>query len=376
MFESAEVGSRIEKAEYKREAPKVRTALLAAQTRLATTPLSVLIVIGGVEGAGKAETVNFLLEWMDARGIRVHAMWQPTDEERERPPMWRFWRLLPPKSKMGIFFGSWYSMPIVDRVFNRIDDAQLDQALDRIIEFERMLHLEGTLVLKFWMHIGRKTQKKRLKQLEEDPHQSWRVTPMDWKFFKKYDKFQQISERALRRTSTGEATWHIVEAEDWRYRNLTVARTILAALEERLAVHRQAAEARGVAIRLEVAPDAGSAELDPKALRRMLDALLDNAIKFNREGGTVTGSARRDDGWLELAVADTGIGIARADLAKLFKPLAQLDAGLARRHGGVGMGLALAHRLAKLHGGTLEVASEPGKGSTFTLRLPIQEKKQ
>ena len=237
MFESAEVGSRIEKAEYKREAPKVRTALLAAQTRLATTPLSVLIVIGGVEGAGKAETVNFLLEWMDARGIRVHAMWQPTDEERERPPMWRFWRLLPPKSKMGIFFGSWYSMPIVDRVFNRIDDAQLDQALDRIIEFERMLHLEGTLVLKFWMHIGRKTQKKRLKQLEEDPHQSWRVTPMDWKFFKKYDKFQQISERALRRTSTGEATWHIVEAEDWRYRNLTVARTILAALEERLPAH-------------------------------------------------------------------------------------------------------------------------------------------
>ena len=148
---------------------------------------------------------------------------------------------------------------------------------------------------------------------------------------------------------------------------------IRAALEERVAAHRKTADARGVTIRLEVAADAGGAELDAKALRRMLDALLDNAIKFNREGGTVAVSARRDDGWLEITVADTGIGIAREDLAKLFKPLVQLDAGLARRHGGVGLGLALAQRLAQLHGGTIEVESEPGKGSTFTLRVPVQE---
>ena len=147
-----------------------------------------------------------------------------------------------------------------------------------------------------------------------------------------------------------------------------------AAIEERMAAHRKAAEARGVTLRLAVAPNTGSAELDPLALRRMLDALLDNAIKFNREGGEVAVSTRQDDGWLEIAVADTGIGIAREDLAKLFKPLAQLDAGLARQHSGVGMGLALAHRLAEWHGGTIKVESEPGKGSLFTLRLPLQEK--
>jgi signal transduction histidine kinase len=73
---------------------------------------------------------------------------------------------------------------------------------------------------------------------------------------------------------------------------------------------------------------------------------------------------------LEIAVADTGIGIAPEDLAKLFKPLVQLDAGLARKHGGVGLGLALARRLAELQGGTIGVESEPGKGSRFTLRLP------
>ncbi len=146
-----------------------------------------------------------------------------------------------------------------------------------------------------------------------------------------------------------------------------------AALEERVAAQRKAAEAHGVTIGLEVAADAGRAELDPRALRRMLNALLDNAIKFNREGGTVAVSARRAGGALEIAVADTGIGIAREDLAKLFKPLAQLDAGLVRRHGGAGLGLALARRLAELHGGTIEVESEPGKGSTFTLRLPMHD---
>lgn len=146
-----------------------------------------------------------------------------------------------------------------------------------------------------------------------------------------------------------------------------------AALAERVAVHRKAAEARGIAIQLDVAADVGSAELDPKALRRMLDALLDNAIRFNRDGGTVAVRARRDGVWLEIAVADTGIGIAREDLAQLFRPLAQLAAGLARPHGGLGLGLALARHLAERHGGTIEVESEPGTGSTFTLRVPLRE---
>jgi signal transduction histidine kinase len=147
-----------------------------------------------------------------------------------------------------------------------------------------------------------------------------------------------------------------------------------AALVERIAAQRKAAEARGVTMRHDAAPDVGTAELDPKALRRMLDALLDNAIKFNRVGGEVTVSARHAGGALEITVADTGIGIAREDLAKLFKPLTQLDAGLARKHEGAGLGLALARRLAELHGGTIEVESEPGKSSRFTLRFPREEK--
>jgi polyphosphate:AMP phosphotransferase len=234
MFEAAEVGNRVSKEEYAREAPRIRTELVQIQKRLATAPLSVVILVGGVEGAGKGETVNLLLEWMDARGIDVHALWDPSDEEQERPPMWRFWRVLPPAGSISILFGSWYTAPIIDRVFGRITDADFDQALDRVLEFERMLAAENVLLVKLWLHLAKDVQRRRLRDLEADPEQSWRVTRMDWKYFRKYDKFRRISDRALRRTSTGDAPWVVIEGSDARYRNLAVTRTLLDALSQRL----------------------------------------------------------------------------------------------------------------------------------------------
>jgi polyphosphate kinase 2 (PPK2 family) len=103
MFEIAEVGNAIDKKDYAREAPRLRQDLLAVQRRLAASKLSTIIVISGVEGAGKSEVVNLLHEWMDARGMQTTAPWDTTDEERERPPMWRFWRALPPRGRIGIF---------------------------------------------------------------------------------------------------------------------------------------------------------------------------------------------------------------------------------------------------------------------------------
>jgi AMP-polyphosphate phosphotransferase len=236
MFETAEVGNRIDKKTFAREAPKVREGLLKAQRDLAAAPLSVVLHIGGVEGAGKSETVNLLLSWMDARGIQTHAIWDPTDEEQERPPMWRFWRLLPARGRIGVFLGSWYTSPIIDRVFGRIDDGAFDQALDRVVAFEEMLSNENVLLLKFWMHLSKAAQKERLKELEKSRATRWRVRKIDWKFFRRYDDFRSVSEHALRKTSTDRAPWHIVEAGDERYRSLTVAKTILASLSAAVAV--------------------------------------------------------------------------------------------------------------------------------------------
>jgi len=235
MFEAAEIGNKLSKEEYKKLLPKVREELIALQKELASTPLAVVVLMGGVEGGGKSEMVNLLLEWLDARGVAVHALGDPTDEERERPPYWRIWRELPAEGRIGFFVGSWYTAPIIDRAFKRIDGTQFDEALDRIVSFERMLTNEQTLVVKIWLHLSKKQQKKRFEDLESDKATRWRVTKGDWKFAERYDTFRSISETALSKTSSAAAPWHIVEASDIEYRNLTVARTFIEALRDGLA---------------------------------------------------------------------------------------------------------------------------------------------
>jgi PAS domain S-box-containing protein len=119
----------------------------------------------------------------------------------------------------------------------------------------------------------------------------------------------------------------------------------------------------------------GEVQADAGKLRQMLLNLVSNAVKFMPEGGTVTIAALRHDETVEISVADNGIGISESDLGRLFKEFQQLDTGTGRLHEGTGLGLALTKRLAELHGGDVHVTSEPGKGSTFTIELPIRQKR-
>ncbi len=235
MFESAELGHKVGKDVWKKDIPLLREGLLEAQLDLCQSKkFSVIILIAGVDCAGKGETVNLLNEWMDPRHIETHAVRDLTDEELERPPMWRYWRVLPPRGKIGVFIGTWYSAPLLENVSGVIENAELDQRLERIIRFEKMLCDEGALVLKFWLHLSKDEQKKRLKLLEKDPNTRWRVTDTDWEHYRRYDKFRKVSERMLRSTSTAESPWTIVEGTDPFYRYLTIGQAILGSIRARL----------------------------------------------------------------------------------------------------------------------------------------------
>ena len=235
MFESAELGHEISKEIYEAEVPKLREALLDAQYDLkAANDFPVLVIIGGIETAGKSETVQTLNEWMDPRFIHTHGFLLPTGEEAERPSMYRFWRALPPKGSIGIFFGSWYSLPMLARVFGRTDDDALRESIAEIRHLERMLHNEGVLVLKFWLHVTKREQNKRLRRLEKDPDTRWRVTKGHKLLAERYDEAVAIAETMIRETSTGEAPWIVVDGSDHRYRTLTVGRVLLEAMRRRL----------------------------------------------------------------------------------------------------------------------------------------------
>jgi polyphosphate:AMP phosphotransferase len=236
MFESAEIGHRLSKAAYREAVPGLRAALLEAQVNLFEqrgTP--VVVLISGQDGAGKGETINVLYEWMDPRFISTLAFSQPSDEESERPPMWRYWRSLPPKGRIGIFAGSWYSDPIRERIQGDISLKELDARAEQINRFEEMLVNEGALVLKFWFHLTKDGQKKRLKALSSDPHTAWRVTQWNWDRLKTYDQLQDVAGHLLRVTNTAAAPWVVVEGFDDRYRSMTVGQVLLAAIQNKLA---------------------------------------------------------------------------------------------------------------------------------------------
>jgi polyphosphate:AMP phosphotransferase len=148
--------------------------------------------------------------------------------------MWRFWRALPPKGKIGILFGSWYTDPIVGRVMGGTSEGRLAAELDRVRTFEQMLVDDGAVLVKLWFHLSKKAQKKRLAALEKDKLTRWRVTPQDWKNFERYDRYREVSEHVLRETSTGAAPWLVIDGSDANYRALTAGKALLAAIRGRL----------------------------------------------------------------------------------------------------------------------------------------------
>ncbi len=235
MFETAELSRSLDKKEYDALSETLRTRLLELQHRLVAEPkFSVVILIGGVEGAGKGDLLNLLFEWMDARHLLTRAFGPPTEEERERPEYWRYWMALPPKGKIAVYLGSWYTAPIVSRVIGDSTDAELDTAMQRAADFERALAQDGTLIIKLWLHISKKQQKKRFKELSKSKRTRWRVTKDDWKKHSHYDEFRTVCERAIRHTSTGVCPWTVIEGTDPRYRNATATQHIVDRLTERL----------------------------------------------------------------------------------------------------------------------------------------------
>lgn len=235
MFESAETGHKISKKEYKLREPLLRSALLKAQYDLleqGKTP--VIILVNGVDGAGKGETVNLLNAWMDPRHIRTEVFVGMSDEERKHPEMWRFWQALPSAGHISILFGSWYTDPILAHVMGHDKTARFEQRLERIRQLETMLVADGAIILKFWFHLSRTACKKRLKDLESDPKTAWRVTPDDWAHFKHYNEFTKVCAKALHKTSTRESPWHIIEGSNAAYRSLTTGQHILDAIQARL----------------------------------------------------------------------------------------------------------------------------------------------
>ncbi len=237
MFETAELGHVLDKATYDQGVPALREELLKAQyeaLRAATFPI--ILVVAGVPGAGKGDTVRAVTEWLDTRHVQVHAMGDATDEEAQRPPMWRFWRRLPPKGKIGIFFDSWYQAPITGRALGKLSETRFSEEIGELRRFEKMLADEGALLLKLWFHLPKKEQQRRVRELWKDEKTRFRVSREDERAVEHAEEFREVGARTLLETDAPEAPWLVLDGFDARYRNFNTGRALLESLQKRLAV--------------------------------------------------------------------------------------------------------------------------------------------
>jgi polyphosphate:AMP phosphotransferase len=236
MFESAEIQHDIDKATFEERLPQLRTDILNAQFELIEArAFPTILLFSGMEGTGVVDTLTNAYTVLDARYVVASAFDKPTQEESERPRMWRYWRMLPPKGEMGVFVGAWYTGPLTSRILDKSSVAEFERELAAIKRFESMLAAEGALILKFWLHLDKDEQKKRLKKLVRSARTSWRVEESPWGGSKHYKEVKIAAERMLRITDTDQAPWISVNAANRYARGLTIMTTVLDAINARLA---------------------------------------------------------------------------------------------------------------------------------------------
>ena len=217
-------------------ASDVRAALLAAQQalrRAGAGPVIVLLV--GPETAGRGETADLLNAWMDPRGIVTRAWGRPSDEERERPPFWRYWRALPSRGQIGLFLSGWYGPPLLERAERTIGKRAFDRRVARIAALERALADDGAVLVKCWLHVGHRKQRARLESLAADPLRRWRAGKPQKHRLRLHRRVVAAWTRAAAVTGTEQTPWHVVDAARRPDRHAAVATHVLAGINQALA---------------------------------------------------------------------------------------------------------------------------------------------
>ena len=235
MLELIDLDNEISKDAYRQVFPELEVRLGECQRAARAAGVPVVVVFEGWDAAGKGTIINRLTQALDPRGFKVYPISAPTEDEQLHPWMWRFWNTLPADGSFAIFDRSWYGRVLVERMEKQVSKQQWKRAYEDIEQLERQLADDGAVIVKFWLHIGKKEQKRRFKKLEKNPATAWKVGKREWKNHRNYDKWQEAVEEMLEQTGTAYAPWTVVEATQGRYARVKVFETIVQTVEDELA---------------------------------------------------------------------------------------------------------------------------------------------
>lgn len=229
MFEQVDLSRKLSKDEYKKELGELQDKMAWLQVELWNAKVPMLVVFEGWDASGKGGAIKKYIEHLDPRGFKMFPVMEATREEELHPFLWRFWKKVPARGRIAIFNRSWYRRVLEERIEKKIEKDNLQKAFDEVRIFERQLADDDAVIVKFWMHISKKEQKKRFKKSEAEKYMSWKIDKEDWEQNRKYNKYYKIVEESLQKTSTHYAPWTIVEAEDDRWAQVKVLKSILEA---------------------------------------------------------------------------------------------------------------------------------------------------
>lgn len=276
MLEKIDLSKKMSKKEFNTLMRELDAKLGRLQRICKEKRIPVIIAVEGFGAAGKGTMINRLIEPLDPRGFKVYTTQSETENEHYHPFLWRFWNMMPGKGRISILDRSWYRILLNDRFDGKTDAKSLATAADEINSFEKLLTDDHIVLIKFFLVISQKEQKKRLKKLAESKETAWRVTDGDWKRCEHYDEYFRLTEEALQKTDRDNAPWTIIESEDREYAAAKVISTVVKRLEDAIAD----ADRRATLPRASVEE---SAQIFPDAFRASALAGIDLSKTLTKE---------------------------------------------------------------------------------------------
>ncbi len=234
MLEKLDLGLRLPKQEYRERMPALQRRLHELQRVCARARIAPIVVFEGWDAAGKGTAIRKLTQRLEPRAFKLYAIQRPRSAEQQLPWLCRFWARIPNWGEMAIFDRSWYGRVLVERVERLTPKPVWQRAYADINSFERTLAQDRYVIIKFFLHIDKKTQKRRFKKLESNPLTQWQVDPEDWEHHRKYGAYHVAIEEMLERTETEWAPWTVVEAADRRWTRAKIVETLISRIEEAL----------------------------------------------------------------------------------------------------------------------------------------------
>jgi polyphosphate kinase 2 (PPK2 family) len=196
-----------------------------------------LVLFEGWDASGKGGAIKRLTERLDPRHVRVRSFSAPTYDEKRHHFLWRFWPALPGWGGMAVFDRTWYGRVLVERVEGLAPEEAWRRAYGEIVDLEDTLAAEGTVIVKFWLHLSPQEQLHRFESRRDDPYRAWKLTDEDWRNRGKREEYEAAVEEMIDRTDTSVAPWHVIAAEDKRFARVAVVRTVCGAIEAALRAH-------------------------------------------------------------------------------------------------------------------------------------------